>query len=305
MPRILVTIVITISTLSLTCPARAQSRDGAIADTTRTQASDGAGVQPPAGAQPQNQSSASSNAQPAVAVAARPAAPQSAEEIISRHIEALGGKEKLLGLNSIYYEGKAILPSGLEITARIWRVYDRLYRMELKFGESNIVIIATPGKGWTANPHTGGEFRSIPYEDLKALRVEIDPAGPLADYGAKGFKLEKAGTDTIDGVPCYKIKVSCPSNHSITYSIDENNWYVLKEVRRGGGINCGGGSIGGPWNGSTDNEVTIGYADYKKSPGGYILPYSITVSGIGVPIIVRKVEINKTVDVDALSRPRW
>jgi hypothetical protein len=221
---------------------------------------------------------------------------------VAHHIQALGGKEKLQGLNSIYLEGVGVLPSGLHIYARTWRVYDRLYRQELDYGENHIIIIATPGKGWTSNPKTNGEFKPIIGEDLKALRIEIDPAGPLADYSAKGFKVERAGLDTVADRPCYKIKVSCPSNHSVTYSIDAQTWYVLKEVRRGGGILCGG-NIGGPWSGASDSQVTIEYGDYRKAPGDYILPYSITVSGLGAPIIVRKVEINKTVDVDGLSRP--
>jgi len=240
--------------------------------------------------------------QPVVASRRPPEAPQSAEQIVAHHIEALGGKEKLQGLNSLYLEGKAILPSGLEINTRSWRVYDRLFRQELSFGESHIIIVATPGKGWAASPRTGGEFKALSPEDLKALRVEIDPAGPLADYSQKGFKLEKAGVDTINGEPCYKVKVSCPSNHSITYYIDENNWYVLRETRRGGGLVGCGSEITG-WNGASDGSVTIDYADYKKGPGGYVLPYSITVSGLGVPITIQKVEINSTVDVDGLSRP--
>jgi hypothetical protein len=145
-------------------------------------------------------------------------------------------------------------------------------------------------------------MKAIAGEDLKALKVEIDPAGPLADYNAKGFKVQRVGMDTVNGEPCYMVRVSCPSNHSITYSIDEKNYYVMREVRRGGGITCGS-TLAATLKKEVDNEVTIDYGDYKKGPGGYILPYSITVSAIGVPIIVQKVEINSSVDVDGLSRP--
>ncbi len=109
------------------------------------------------------------------------------------------------------------------------------------------------------------------------------------------------GLDTVNGEPCYKVRVSCPSNHSITYSIDEKNYYVLREVRRGGGITCGA-TLAATMKKEVDNEVTIEYADYKKGPGGYVLPYSIKVSTIGIPILIQKVEINSTVDVDGLSR---
>jgi len=231
-----------------------------------------------------------------------PPSPVSGEEIVAHYIDALGGKEKLQGLNSIHLEGVAMLPSGLEVKAKVWRVYDRLYRMELEFGENQSILVATPGRGWMINPDTKGQMKAIAGEDLKALKVEIDPAGPLADYNAKGFKVQRIGLDTVNDVPCYMVKVSCPSNHSITYSIDEKEYHVLKEVRRGGGISCGT-ALAAALQKDLNNEVSILYGDYKKGPGGYILPYSITVSGIGAPIIVQKVEINSSVDVDGLSRP--
>ena len=231
-----------------------------------------------------------------------PPSPESGEEIVARYVTALGGREKLQGLNSIHLEGVAMLPSGLEVHAKVWRVYDRLYRMEIEYGENHSVLVATPGRGWTVNPDTKGAVKPISGEDLKALRVEIDPAGPLADYNSKGYKVQRIGLDTINDIPCYKVKVSCPSNHTITYSIDEKNYYVVREVRRGGGINCGS-ALAATMKTAVDNEVTIDYADYKKGPGDFVLPYSITVSGIGAPIVIRKVEINKTVDVDGLSRP--
>jgi len=230
-----------------------------------------------------------------------PPSPESGEEIVAHYVDALGGKEKLQALNSIHLEGVATLPSGLKVSAKVWRVYDRLYRMELEYGENYSILVATPGRGWTINPETKGEAKAISGEDLKALRVEIDPAGPLADYNSKGFKVQRVGLDTVNGIPCYQVKVSCPSNHTITYSIDEKTYYVLREVRRGGGINCGS-ALAAAMKTGPSNEVTIEYGDYKKGPGDYVLPYSISVSGIGAPIIIQKVEINKNVDVDGLSR---
>lgn len=304
MSRILATIAIAISTLSLACPAGAQSRVGDAVDTIHTQTTDGTGNQPSsgAGAQPQGQP-AEDGAQPITRVAARSLAPLSAEEVVSHYIQALGGKEKLQGLNSLYLDGIAVLPSGAQISVKTWRVYDRLYRREIKFADRNIVIIATPGKGWAASPRTGGEFKPLFGEQLKAMRVEIDPAGPLADYNDKGFKLERAGADTVNGRLCYKIKVSCPSNHSITYSIDAQTYYILREVRKGCDMmDVDDNSIG--WKGSGDGTVTIDYSDYRNGPGGYVLPYSLYVEGLGAKMKLLKVEINKTVDVDGLSRPR-
>ncbi len=59
--------------------------------------------------------------------------------------------------------------------------------MELEYGENHSILVATPSRGWTINPETGGQAKAVYGEDLKALKVEIDPAGPLADYNQKGL----------------------------------------------------------------------------------------------------------------------
>jgi hypothetical protein len=229
---------------------------------------------------------------------------QSAQEIVNHHIEALGGKEKLQSLNSVYLEGLAVLPNGAELHTRSWRVYDRLYRQELDFGMGKIIFIVTPSKGWTANPSTGGAFKPLAPEELKALQTEIDPAGPLVDYGTRGNKIEYAGADTVDGTPCVRVKVSFPSNQWIVYSFDRKTWYIMREIRHGGAMMGGGGS-GVGWRGNGgDDTVDIRFGDYRNTRGGYVFPFLITISGLEANIKVEKIDINGNVDVDGLSRPK-
>src|ERR1700720_4532736 len=77
---------------------------------------------------------------------------QSAGEIVTHIIEALGGKDKLQSINSLYQEGTATLDNGTEVKTRTWRVYDRLYRQEIDFGVGKVVIIVTPRQGWISSP---------------------------------------------------------------------------------------------------------------------------------------------------------
>jgi hypothetical protein len=228
---------------------------------------------------------------------------QSAQEIVNHYIEALGGKEKLQSLNSVYLEGLAVLPNGTELHTRSWRVYDRLYRQEIDFGVGKVIIIVTPRQGWTANPSTGGAFKPLPADQLKALQTEIDPAGPLVDYGTRGNKIEYAGADTVDGTPCVRVKVSFPSNQWIIYSIDRKTWYIVREIRHGGAMMGGGGS-GADWRGNSDDTVDIRFGDYRNTRGGYVFPFLITISGLEANIKIEKIDINGNVDVDGLSRPK-
>lgn len=227
---------------------------------------------------------------------------QTADEIIAKHIDALGGKEKLQSIKTLYMEGTAVMQNGMEINTKTWRVKDKLYRQEISFGMGNVVIIVTPTNGWASNPRSGGEFKPIPEEALKGLRLQLDVPSPLVDYAAKGHKVELSGKDTVDGKPCYKIKLTSSTGYELTYSIDAQSYYVLRETRKGGGMMGGGG---GASQGRRDPnaEFNIDFSDYQKTPDGYIIPYTITTGGVNAKTSIEKVEFNKPVDEAKLSKP--
>jgi hypothetical protein len=227
---------------------------------------------------------------------------QSAGEIVAHILEALGGKDRLQSINSLYQEGTAVQQNGEEIKIRIWRVFDRVYRQEIDYGVGKVVVIVTPNKGWINSPRTGGLFKVLPDDQLRALQTEIDPAGCFIDYQAKGNKVERVGTDTVDGHPCYKLRIWFPSSQNILYFVDQQSWYVLKETRKGGGI-IGGGAFSSGWNSNNDALVDLFFDEYKAVPGGYVLPYAITIGGLG-RVNMSKVEVNGSMNVDALSRPK-
>ena len=78
---------------------------------------------------------------------------QSVQEIVARHVEALGGKEKLQGINSVYQEGTAVLPNRGQMNFKLWQVYDKLYRQEMDLGAGKIVVIVTQPRSMRLAPH--------------------------------------------------------------------------------------------------------------------------------------------------------
>jgi len=233
-------------------------------------------------------------------IAAPRAHGQKVEDIIAKHIEALGGKEKMQSIHSVYLEGVAVMQNGTEINSKTWKVKDKLYRQEISFGMGNIVVIVTPTKGWSSNPRNGGTFQPMPDEQLKALQSQLDPAGPFVDYAAKGSKAELLGKDTIGGKECYKIKLTTAAGQDITYSLDVQTYYVLRETRKGGGMMGGGAGRRG---GNADGEFNIDFSDYQKTAEGYVFPYTIVTGSFGAKTSVEKLEVNKPVDDAALSKP--
>jgi hypothetical protein len=228
---------------------------------------------------------------------------QSADDVIAKYVTAMGGKDKLESIKSVYQEGVAVMQNGTEIDSKLWKVNSKLYRNEISFGMGNVVIIATPQKGWSSNPRNGGAFTAMTDEQLKAIQPQLDCAGPLVDYAAKGNKPELLGKDTVNGNECYKIKLTLATGQYVTYSIDVKTYYILRETRKGGGMMGGGG--GGRRGGAAgaDAEFNIDYSDYQKTPDGYIFPYTIIAGGFGAKTSVEKLEVNKPVDEATLNHP--
>jgi hypothetical protein len=226
---------------------------------------------------------------------------QTADDIIAKYMDALGGKDKLLSIHSFYQEGVAVMQNGNEIETKTWRVQGKLYRQEISFGAGNVVVILTPKQGWSSNPRNGGAFTAMSEEQVKSQQLQLDCAGPLVDYAAKGYKAELAGTDTVNGQECYRVKLSSGSSPAvISFSIDKKTWYCLRAVFKG--ISMGGGGGGGR-RGGADGEFRLDFADYQKTPDGYIFPFTIIAGGFNAKTSIEKIEVNKPIDEASLSKP--
>jgi hypothetical protein len=228
---------------------------------------------------------------------------QSAQDVVNKYLQAMGGKERLQSINSLYQEGIAVLENGSQAVCHTWRVYDRVYREEVTLATGKLVIVVTPRQGWSSGPGTAGLFKPMTVQQFKSMQPEIDPGGPLVDYGAKGNKLEMAGRDTVDGQPCYKLRVYFPSGGTATYSIDARTWYILRASHHGGNV-LGTIAPAGSKDEHPDGDVSIEYSNYKVIPGGYIFPYSITLGLYGAKISIAKIQVNGNVDADVLGKPK-
>jgi hypothetical protein len=239
---------------------------------------------------------------------------QTADTIIAKYIDALGGREKLLSIHSVYQEGVAVMQNGNEIDSKTWKVQGQLYRQEISFGMGTVVIIVTPTQGWSSNPRTGGEFKEMTPEQLKNAQVQMDPVSPMVDYAAKGGKAELLGKDTVNGNVCDLVALTLSGGNTIKYSIDEKTGYMLRESFKGGGMMGGGGRRGGNGGGGNggggngggagaDGEFHVDYSDYQKTSDGYTFPFTIIAGGYGAKTSVEKLDVNKPVDVASLSKP--
>lgn len=221
---------------------------------------------------------------------------QTADEVINKYISAMGGKEKLNSMKTLYMEGVAVMQNGNEISTKIYKAQDKLYRREVAAPFGNIVMVVTDKQGWSSNPRNGGSFEAMPEEGVKNQQHELDCAGPLVDYAAKGHKVELIGKEEVEGTEAIKIKLTLKSGQDVNYFFDPKTGYIIRFSRKGGGGFGGGGGGRRPGGPGGDGEMKIDYSNYQKTDDGYIFPMTVGMGMGGSNMTFEKIEVNKTID---------
>jgi outer membrane lipoprotein-sorting protein len=214
---------------------------------------------------------------------------QSVDEIINKHIEAMGGKAKLNSLKSLYLESVSVMQNGNEMTSKTYRVDKQLFRRDIDGGMFSFTTIVTDKEGWASNPRNNGAFEPLTPEDVQNQQYTLDLPGPLVDYAAKGEKAELLGKEAIDGKDAFKLKVTLKNGKDITYWLDTQTYYIIRTSTKPSGFMRRPGA-------DPNAEVVMNFTDYRKTADGYVFPYATSIQGMGTSTNIEKIEVNKPVD---------
>ncbi len=208
---------------------------------------------------------------------------QSVDEIINQYIIARGGKEKLNSIKSVYFEGTRQM-MGNEVQVKVTRVDGKLNRVDFEFGGNSGYTIITPDKGWTYIPMRSDKPEEMPAARLKTMQDQLDIAGPLVDYAAKGYKAALKGKETVNGKEAYKIELTNAAGKDITYYIDTKTNLLIQTRQM---------SEAGR-NGGEPAEIITDFSDYKEV-SGVMFPQTIVTEGTGMgagSMTFDKIEVN-------------
>ncbi len=186
----------------------------------------------------------------------------SADIIIDKYINALGGKEKLESIHSIYMEG-SLLVRGQKISSKTWIINNTASRSESVNTGFTQWSIVRADSAWSYNPRRGQKFpEPWPLDRIKIARFGLDIAGPLVDYKKKGFTVEYKGIEQIEGADTYKIEEKLNDTITKTFYIDPDSYLIVRERSKY----------------TTPNRVNYSnndYSNYQKTAEGYIFPMEI------------------------------
>lgn len=209
---------------------------------------------------------------------------QKLDDVISRHVETMGGREKIMSLTTARLSGAFATPGASVISIVVTKKHMAGSRIDIDIDGVNNYQVITPQKGIIFTPVQGDkEPRPLVEDQYKIGQVQLDLHGPFVNHSEKGIKIELAGKDTVNGSVCDKLKVTSPNGNVMIYSIDRKTNFIVKTNTKVFQY------------GALEDYVTI-YSDYRKTADGYWFAYN-TLSPRGETKYV-KIETNVEVDKD-------
>jgi hypothetical protein len=231
-----------------------------------------------------------------LSLCATPLAAQSADSLIAKYIQALGGMQRIQAIQSLRRTGKYTGSGGFQ--AAVVQENKRPNRVREEFSLQGMTgINAYDGHdGWKIEPWQGKrDPESLGEEEMHSILDDADFDGPLVNYQAKGNRVEFQGLEPIEGSDAYKLKVTRP-NGDINFVYLDAEYYVPIRIDIQWMIR------GAP----TEIEISLG--DYKQVAGVY-LPFSYEVGAKGGSSSDRgkttydKIEANVPLDDQRFIRP--
>lgn len=224
---------------------------------------------------------------------AAPLRAQTADDIIAKYINRVGGLEKIEATHTVRRTGKFIGGGGFE--AIVVQENRRPNHVREEFAVQGMTAInAWDGKeGWKINPFAGKkDAETLSEDEMHGILLDADFDEPLIGYKAKGNKVELVGMDQVEGTDVQKLRVTLPNGDIRLYYMDADSGVPIRmdETRLVRG---------------TEQQFENTFGDYKPV-NGWLMPFSIESGPKGQDkstVHYEKIEANVKIDDLRFAKP--
>src|SRR2546421_11397045 len=161
------------------------------------------------------------------------ASSQTADELISKNIQAKGGLEAIKAIKTVRMAGRLDAAGGF--TGRVGQENMRPNFVRETFSLQGMTAVqAYEGStAWQIRPFGGHKDPELMGEDdVRDLLIDADFDGPLVDYKAKGNTVEYLGHDTLDGDDVLRLKVTLKNGDIVYYYLDPDTFLEIRRERQ-------------------------------------------------------------------------
>ncbi len=210
----------------------------------------------------------------AVLALSAPGAAQTVDEIVQKNLEAKGGEEAWMAVETARIGGTMRMGGSAAgaVEAPFTIEFKRPDKVRVEFTMQGMTAVqAFDGSvGWSVMPFLGKtEPEEMAEDQLKQIKDQAELEGPLVNYKAKGHEVELLGEEDVDGTPAYKLKVT-KANGDVDYLFLDAEYFV--EFKTEAVRELQGNEV----------EISTVIGDYKEVDG-LLFPHSMEIAYGGGP----------------------
>ncbi|MCE6990925.1 outer membrane lipoprotein-sorting protein [Dyadobacter sp. CY323] len=154
---------------------------------------------------------------------------QNLDEIISKHVKAMGGGDKLSKLQSLKITAEMDVMN-MKVPINTTIIQNKGFRSETTVQGMKVVQVINGNTGWSINPMAGEPKATVlPEEAVKSMSAETDLTG-LYNYKEKGYTLTLDGEEDLAGAKVYKVSMTLKNGIRRINYLSKDTFYILKIV---------------------------------------------------------------------------
>ncbi len=154
---------------------------------------------------------------------------QLGHEIARRHAERAG--DKLAALVAVRAEGRTFINGEVVPFLLVAQRPNRLRVESFTPVRRALQVYDGETPPWTSHSETkGGHPQAMPEGEAREFIINADFDGPLVNSATKGFSVDYAGEEPVEGRPAYKLLVMNRSDHLFFLWVDTQTAEIVKRT---------------------------------------------------------------------------
>lgn len=218
---------------------------------------------------------------------------QDCEEIIDNYLEAIGGTQAWKDINSMEITGKMTM-QGMDLNMKVYTLRPDMSYAEIDVMGKTIIQAFDGETAWNVNPFMGGtdpvKGTEEETEEAKKEKFEND----FIDYKEKGSTVELLGSGEVEGVDCYKIKLTTKEGDESIYYFDKESYVPIMVQST---------ISSGPMEGKIAETY---FSDYDEVVDGVYMPFFTETKMDGKSVqkmTIEEVKVNTEIDASIFKFP--